>query len=61
MRWVGHIALSWRKEVGTEFWRGNLSERKHLEDPGMDGGLILKLIFEKWSKSIDWIDLTRDR
>jgi hypothetical protein len=24
------------REVHTEFWWGNLSERDHLEDPGMD-------------------------
>jgi hypothetical protein len=24
-------------EVYTEFWRGNLREREHLEDRGVDG------------------------
>ena len=31
-----------------EFWWGNLRERGHLEDPGVDGRLILKWIFRKW-------------
>jgi hypothetical protein len=27
------------------FWWGNLRERNHLEDPGVDGRIILRLIF----------------
>jgi hypothetical protein len=30
------------------FWRGNLRERDHLEDPGLDGRIILRWIFRKW-------------
>jgi hypothetical protein len=30
------------------FCWGNLSERDHLEDPGIDGRTILKWIFRKW-------------
>jgi hypothetical protein len=26
-------------------WRGNLRERNHLEDPGVDGMIILRWIF----------------
>jgi hypothetical protein len=29
------------QEVYTEFWWGNLRERDHLEDPGVDGRIIL--------------------
>jgi hypothetical protein len=32
-----------------------------LEDPGVDGRIILKWIFEKWDGGVDWIDLTQDR
>ena len=28
-------------EVYTGFWCGNLRERDHLEDPGVDGRIIL--------------------
>jgi len=37
----------WRGEVHTGFWCGNLRERDDLEDPGIDGRIILKLIFYK--------------
>ena len=30
------------------FWWGNLIERDHLEDPGIDGGIIIRWIFKKW-------------
>jgi hypothetical protein len=35
-------------EVHTGFWWGNLRNRDHLEIPGVEGRIILKLIFEKW-------------
>jgi hypothetical protein len=46
----------------TEFWWGNLRERHHLEDPGIDGRIILRQIFRKWvGGSMDWIVLAQDR
>jgi hypothetical protein len=33
--------------VYPEFWCGNLRERDHLEDPGVDGKIILRWIFRK--------------
>ena len=43
------------------FWLGNLGERNHLEDPGVDGRIILRWIFRKWDGGMDWIDLSLDR
>jgi len=34
--------------VHLGFWWGNVRERDHLEDPGVGGRLILKLMFKKW-------------
>jgi hypothetical protein len=30
-----------------------------LEDPGVDGRIILKYIFEKWDGSMEWVDLVK--
>jgi len=37
-------------------WR-NLTERDHLEDPGIDRRIILRLIFRKWDVGVrnGWI------
>jgi len=47
-----------RREVHTRFWWGNLRERDHLEDPGVDGWKILKWIFRKWDVGT-WIGSIR--
>ena len=36
------------REVYTGFWWGNLRETDHLEDPCVDGRIILRWIFMKW-------------
>ena len=33
----------------TGFCWGNLSEPDHLDDPGIDGRVILKRVFRKWN------------
>jgi hypothetical protein len=44
----------------TAFWWENLKEADHLEDPGVDGRIILRWIFRKWDGGMDWIDLAED-
>ena len=45
----------------TGFWRRNLRERDHFEDPGIDGKIIFRWIFGNWDGGIDWIDLAQYR
>jgi hypothetical protein len=38
--------------VHTGFWWGDQRKRDHLEDRGVDGRVILKLIFKEWNGEI---------
>jgi hypothetical protein len=50
------------KELCTGFWWGNLRERNHWGDPGIDGRIILKQTFRKWDVGgIGWNELAQDR
>jgi hypothetical protein len=41
---------------------GNLRERGHLGDPGVDGRIILRWIFRKWDVGgMDCIGMAQDR
>ena len=44
MRWAGHVARTRERIDVYRFWWGNLKERDHLGDPGMDGKIILRWI-----------------
>jgi len=50
-----------RGEVHKRFLWGNLRERDHLEELGVDGRIKLKCIFKKWNEGMNVIDLPQDR
>ena len=45
---MGGICSTYGGEVYTGLWWGNLMERDHLGDIGVDGRIILRCIFGKW-------------
>jgi hypothetical protein len=57
IRWAGRVARVGIGELNTGFWWGNLKEEDHLEDPGIDGKIILKRIVKKWDGGL-WTGLT---
>ena len=48
MRWASHVVRMGRGEVYSVFEWGVPRERAHLENPGLDRRIILRLIFRKW-------------
>ena len=46
-----------RGEAYKGFWWGNLRDRDHLGDPGVDGRIILRWIFRKWDVGV-WTGLS---
>jgi hypothetical protein len=42
MRWAGHVASLGKRRGVYVFWWGNLRERDHLEDQGVDSRIILR-------------------
>ena len=56
-RRTGNVARMGRGEVHKRFWWGTLRERDHLEVVGVDMSIILKWIFKKSGRGIEWIDV----
>jgi len=53
-----------RVEVNTGVLWGNQREREHLEDPGLDGRIILRCIFRNWNVGAwtrsSWLSIRTD-
>jgi len=56
---MGGASSSYGAEEGRiqQFWWGNLRERVHFGDPGVDGMIILRCIFRKWDVGL-WTALS---
>jgi hypothetical protein len=53
LRWAENVACMGRVQVHTGFSWVNLREGDQLEDPGGDGGIILKWLFKKGDGGMD--------
>ena len=45
---MGVICIAYGGEAYTGFLWGNVKERDHLGDPGVEGRIILSWVFRKW-------------
>jgi len=61
MRWAGHVAIWGNGEVHSGFWWGNPRERICLENPSVDGRIILRWNSGNGMGNLDWIDLAQGR
>ena len=50
-----------KRIIFTGFWWGNLRERFHLEDPGVDGSDNIKVLIQKVGCGGILIELAQDR
>jgi len=57
IRWAGRVVRMGRGEVYSGVWWGNLSEKDHLEDSGVDGSAVIRWAFRKWDVGVwtGWI------
>jgi hypothetical protein len=52
MTWAGHVSRMGESRSAYRVWWGILRKRNHSEDPGVDGRIILRLIFRKWDVGV---------
>jgi hypothetical protein len=48
VRWAGHIASIEERRSANLVLVGKLERKGQLGNPGVDGKILLKLIFKKW-------------
>jgi len=52
MKRVGYVSCVVERRGIYRVWWGNLRERDHLGDAGVDGRIILQWIFRKWDVGV---------
>ena len=57
----GHVACIGEERCVQSFGGETRGERDHLQEPCIDGRIILIWNFKKWDGSMDWIDMARNR
>ena len=61
---AGHVARIKERIGACRVWWGNLGERDHWGDEGIDGRIILRWIFRKWDVGIwtgsSWLRMRTD-
>ena len=57
IRWLGHVAHMGERKGAYRVLMGNLRERVHFEDPGIDERFILRWLFRKLDWVTAWIEL----
>jgi len=60
MRWAEHVARMGEEELCIECFGGKPEGKNHLEEPGVDGRIILRWIFRKWNEEA-WTGLIKLR
>ena len=62
MKLAGNVACIGERRGVSRVLVGKPEEGDHLEDPNIDGRIILIWIFRKWEVwGLDWTDMVQDR
>jgi hypothetical protein len=61
LKWPGHVAYMGEKRGAYRVWWRSLRKIHNLENPGVDRRMILKRIFKKKNRGMDWIDRRQNR
>lgn len=52
MIWTGPVVCVQKKRNAYKVWQGNVQERDHFEELGVDGQITLMWIIGKWDEKI---------